>query len=141
MNVTYKRSLLTSIIFGILFVFLFVFYLVIGPEEFLSNKINTVISVVVIIVAMGSFGFMLLFTNKKSNVVDERDYFIQKKASSFGLMISMMYVFLLSIVLFIVYRDYGVVNVSWMWFIAYSTFSFGYFVTSLAHVYLYHYEE
>lgn len=141
MNVTYKRSIATSIIFGILFAFLVIFYAIVGPEEFLARKFYNVVSAAVILAAMISFALMLLLTNKKSNIVDERDYLIQKKASSIGLMVSLIYVFLLSIILFITNRNEGTMNVSWAWFIAYSTFAFGYFITSLIHVYFYNYEN
>jgi hypothetical protein len=141
MNVSLKRSIATCIIFGILFLYLILFFSIIGPEKFLVKKIYTVISAVVIMLSMLSFALMLLFTNKKENVVDERDYVIQRKASSTGLLVSLIYVFILSITLFVVYRDNGTINVSWMWFIAYSTFAFGYFFTSLFHIYLYNYEN
>lgn len=140
MNVSFKRSIATTIIFGILFVFLVVYFSVVGPNDFMVGKVHMVVSAIVITAALLSFALMLLFTNKKGNLVDERDNLIQKKASSTGMVVSMMYVFLLSIILLVVYRDAGVVNVSWMWFIAYSTFAFAYFFTSLIHVYLYNYE-
>lgn len=141
MNVSYKRSIITSIIFGILFLYLVTIFVVIGPNQFVSNKTNMIITSIVIAVAMLSFAFAMLFTNKKGNIVDERDDYIQKKASSIGLMISLIYVFLLSIILFVINRNSGFIDVSWLWFIAYSTFAFGYFITSLIHVYVYHYES
>lgn len=140
MNVSYKRSIATSIIFGILFCFLVTFFAVVGPEHYLDKLIYSIISSVAVLISMLSFALMLLLTNKKENIVDERDGVIQKKASSVGLIVSLMYVFLLSIVLFVAYRNEGVLNVSWMWFIAYSTFAFGYFFTSIIHVYFYHSE-
>ncbi len=140
MNVSYKRSIATSLIFGILFCFLVTFFAVVGPEHYLEGKIYLVISSALVLISCLAFVLMLLLTNKKENIVDERDSVIQKKASSVGLIVSLMYVFLLSIVLFITYRDEGVLNVSWTWFIAYSTFAFGYFCTSLTHVFFYHYE-
>jgi hypothetical protein len=137
MNVSYTRSVATSIIFGILFAFLVIFFAFIGPEDFLTRKLFIGVNAIVIFTAMLSFAIMLLLTNKKSNVIDERDYLIQKKSSTIGLVISLIYVFLLSIILFNIYRDEGSMNVSWAWFIAYSTFSFGYFITALIHVYFY----
>ena len=141
MNVSYKRSIMTCIIFGILFLYLVIIFSVIGPENFTNGKTYLIVSSIVILITMIAFALMLLFTNKRSNIVDERDDYIQKKASSIGLLVSLIYVFLLSIVLFVVYRNHAGVNVSWLWFIAYSTFAFGYFFTSLVHVYLYHYES
>lgn len=141
MNISYKRSIITSVIFGILFFYLVSIFSIVGPNTFLNNKTHLVIASLVIALSMLSFGFAMMFTNKKSNIIDERDDYIQKKASSIGLMVSLIYVFLLSIILFVTNRNNGTVNVSWLWFIAYSTFSFGYFSTSLVHVYFYHYES
>ena len=141
MNISYKRSIITCVIFGILFIYLITVFGIIGPDKFLDSKIHMVITSVVIAIAMISFVLVILFTNKKSNIVDERDDYIQKKASSIGLLISLMYVFLLSIILFVINRNSGVIHVSWLWFIAYSTFAFGYFFTSLVHVYFHYYES
>lgn len=140
MNVSYKRSIITCIIFGLLFLYLVLLFSIVGPSDFLNNKVYTVISSIIIALSMIAFGLSILFTNKKSNIVDERDDYIQKRASTVGLLVSLMYVFLLSIVLFVVNRDAGSIDVSWLWFIAYSTFAFGYFFTSLVHVYLHYYE-
>ena len=141
MNVSYKRSIITCIIFGILFLYLVLMFSIVGPNKFLSNKLYTIISSVIIAISMLTFAFMMLFTNKKTNIVDERDDYIQKTASSTGLLVSLIYVFLLSIILFVTYRNHTGINPSWFWFIAYSTFAFGYFITSLIHVYLYNYES
>ena len=141
MNITMKRSIGTTIIFGIMFFFLVLYFIFVGPENFLLEKIHSLINAVVIALSMVSFALLLLLTNKKSNIVDERDLQIQKKASSVGLLGSLMYVFLLSISLFVIYRNQAVAPTSWMWFIAYSTFAFGYFFTSLMHIFMYQYEE
>ena len=137
MNVNYKRSSITCIVFGILFFYLIIHFAVIGPLEFQSERIHMVIAAAVIIVAMASFAIMLLLTNKKDKVFDERDSLIQKQSSMIGLMLTGIFVFLFSIILFINYQDRGVLEVSWLWLIAYTTFSFSYFITSLISVYLY----
>jgi|LGOV01.1.fsa_nt_gb hypothetical protein len=141
MNVSYKRSLLTAIMFGLFFFFIVIYFIIIGPDAFLENSIHFAINAIVVAVTLISFAIMLLLTNRRKNIVDERDKNIQIKASSTGLMLTSMYVFILSIVLFIIYRNDGFINVTWMWFLAYSTFAFAYFVTSLLNVYFYLYEE
>ena len=138
MNVTYKRSIATTLIFGTLLIYLIVFFAIIGPEDFLSAKWYLAVTSAVVFIALMGFALMLLITNKKDNIVDERDNLIQKQASSSGLTLSLIYVFALSFALFMFYRDEGTINVSWAWFIAYSTFAFGYFSTSMAHVYLFY---
>jgi hypothetical protein len=86
---------------------------------------------------MVGYSVMLLFTNRKDKLVDERDYSVQKRSYGTGLILSLMYVFLISIILFMVNRDAGTINVSWLWFIAYSTFAFSYFITSFVILYYY----
>jgi hypothetical protein len=137
MNTSYKRALTTSIIFGILFLFLTIYFVIIGPNEFLSNKIHFVINSIILAMTMIGYSLLLIFTNRKENIVDERDLFVQKKSYGTGLILSLMYVFIISIVLFITNRDIGTVSVSWLWFIAYSTFAFSYFITSFVIVYYY----
>ncbi len=141
MNVSYKRSLFTAIMFGVFFLFIVIYFIIVGPAAFLESKIHFIINAIAILITMSSFAIMLLLTNKRKNIVDERDRNIQIKASSTGLMLTSMYVFILSIVLFIIHRSDGFINVTWMWFVAYSTFAFAYFTTSLLNVYFYLYEE
>lgn len=137
MNVSYKRALWTSCLFGFLFFFLILYFTILGPLPFLENKIHFLINSIVLFITMSSFAIMLLLTNKSDNVVDERDNSIQKKATSTGLLLTSMYVFLLAIILFVVYRNDVYIYVSWLWFIAYTTFAFAYFITSVLIIYFY----
>ena len=100
-----------------------------------------VISAMVILAAMLSFAIMLLMTQRKDRVFDERDQLIQKQSSMIGLLLTSMFVFIFSIALFVINRGRGTIEVSWMWLIAYLTFSFAYFITSLISVYLYKVDE
>ncbi|MCK4552474.1 MAG: DUF2178 domain-containing protein [Tenericutes bacterium] len=140
MNKSYKRSLITCIIFGTLFFFLSIYFIIVGPNAFLANKIHFVINSIFVALAMISFTIMLLLTNNKEYIIDERDAHVQRKSYGVGLMISLIYVFLISIVLFIDNRNTGTVTSSWLWFIAYSTFAFSYFITSLIILYNYNRE-
>ena len=141
MNVHYKRSLITCVLFGILFFYLVIYFAIIGPIEFQSDRIHMLISAAVILAVMVGFAIMLLLTNKKERVFDERDRLIQKQASMVGLMLTSMFVFVFSIILFISYQDRGVLEVSWVWLIAYMTFSFAYFITGLLTIYFYKVDE
>ena len=141
MNTTYKRSLVTMILFGALFFYIVFSFAIIGPTDYLTTRLNRVINSIVILIAMLGFGFTLLVTNKSSNIIDERDILIQKKATSIGMMLTAIGIFLLTIFLFVKNEDIGFVNVSWMWVIAYGTFSFSYFITSTAMIVLYNKED
>ena len=141
MNVNYKRSLITCALFGVLFFYLIFHFGLVGPKEFQDNSIHMFISAAAILATMIGFFIMLLLTQKKDKLFDERDQLIQKQASMIGLMLTSMFVFIFSIVLFVNYRDRGVLEVSWVWLIAYLTFAFAYFITSLLTVYLYKVDE
>lgn len=141
MNINYKRSLITCILFGLLFFYLIIHFVIVGPLAFQTVRLHKIISVLVILMTMIGFAIMLLLTNKKEKVFDERDQLIQRQASMTGLMLTSMFVFIFSIVLFIINEDRGVLEVSWVWLIAYLTFSFAYFITSLITVYLYKVDE
>ena len=141
MNVNYKRSLITAILFGILFFYLLAHFAIVGPLKFQTERIHMVISAIVIMGAMTGFAIMLLLTKKKDKVFDERDQLIQKQASMIGLMLTSMFVFVFTMILFVLNRDRGIIEVSWMWLIAYLTFSFAYFITSSLTVYFYKADE
>jgi hypothetical protein len=138
MNVSMKKSQWTMMIFGLFFLFLVAYFLIVGSEAFLSAKIHQVICASVFILSFLAFLMMQLYMRKQSTIIDERDLMIQKQASVSGMLITLIYVFLLSMILFLIYRDDLYLSVSWMWFMAYSTFGFSWFVTSAIHVYLYH---
>ena len=137
MNTSNKRALFTCIIFGALFLFLLLYFIIAGPNAYLNNKIHFVINSIIFVIALFSFGTMLIFTQKKGIIIDERDNYVQKKSYGTGLLLSLMYVFLLTIILFVVNRNNGTIVVTWLWFIAYSTFAFSYFITSLIILYYY----
>ncbi len=141
MNTTYKRSLVTMILFGILFFYIIFSFAIIGSDDYLSTRPNRVINSLVILIVMLGIDYTMLVTNKKSNFIDERDILLQKKATSVGMMLTGILVFLVTIILFIQNEDLGTVNVSWMWVIAYGTFSFSYFVTSTVMIILYNRDE
>ena len=101
MNTTYKRSLVTMILFGILFFYIVLSFAIIGPADYLSTRLNRVANSVVIVIVMLGFLYMILVTNKKSNIIDERDLLLQKRATSIGMMLTGIFVFLITIILYI----------------------------------------
>jgi len=129
MNIQYKRAFITMALFGFLFLYLIVDFLVVGVDNF-TNRYNFLLTAAVILAVMIAFFGMLYVTNKKEYVVDERDNQIQTKATSVSLLITTMFVFLLSIGLFLGYESVGSVPVSWMWLMAYLTFDVAYLSSS-----------
>jgi len=141
MNITYRRAVYTTFIFGFLFFFLIAYFIFTGPTVYLENKIHFAINALFIFLSLFSFAVMLFVTNNRDNIFDERDRIIQSKANSIGLIFTSLYVFLLCITLFTIYIDDSFVHVTWLWFIAYSTFAFAYFSCSLLIIYFYRIDE
>ena len=140
MTITYKRALITTTIFGFLFLFLTVYFIIVGPQAFLDNKVHFVVNSIALALSMIGYALTMIITNKVKAVIDERDYFVQKKSFGVGLVLTLLYVFSLSIILFIINQNTGSINVTWLWFIGYSTFAFSYFITSLVILYYYNRE-
>ena len=80
--------------------------------------------------AFGFFGTPLMqwWTRGRPGAVaaDERDQAIGRRATTGGMVVVMLYVFVLSIGLWERHEDSGCVPVGWMWFLAYSTAAVGY---------------
>ncbi len=139
MNITRKRAKFTAFLFGGLFFFLVLYFVIVGSNRFLNNSIHYAINALVFVICFLVYAAYLKITNKKTHYVDERDTFIQKKSYGISLIIILMYVYLLCTILWVIYKDVNVIQVSWIWFIAYSTFAFAYFMTSS--IILYHYNK
>jgi len=137
MNEKKEKALIISIAFGFVFFFLIIYFTMVGPLEFQTGSQHIAISSFVILLVMLTLMTYLFVTRKRNAVFDERDQLIQKQASMIGLSLTSMFVFVLSIMIFALNRDRGVVEVSWFWFIGYTTFAFSYFITSTITVYLY----
>lgn len=137
MNITYKRAVITSLLFGVDFVLIFVLFFTVGLYGIKNFSYFLVSASILITITYVSYGFIVVSTNKKENVVDERDYHIMHKASTSAIILTLLYIFLFTIILFITNENEGNVNVYWLWLIAYSTFNFGYFIMSLLIVILY----
>ena len=93
---------------------------------------RTRIAISAILFAVGFIlHFYFLFSNGKE-LFDERDKEIQYRSTTYTLIFSMMYVFILAITLFTIYEDSNYVPVAWLWFLAYTslfiTFIFGNFI-------------
>jgi uncharacterized membrane protein len=131
-----KRAILNLIIWGIvLAVFISVFFTKGGPDTYTLDKTRRLITA--LIVAWGYVMYLTinLVTRKKKSdrtVKDERDNEIQKQASYVTFFLIMIYVFIISIILWEGYHDRGAVPVGWMWFLAYSVVCFSFFISSLS---------
>ncbi len=70
--------------------------------------------------------------SKKNNIIkDERDREIQMEAVYKAFVVLLLYIFVLSAVLYIKYQDAGAVPAGWLWFIAYSAVACANFVAGV----------
>ena len=105
-------------------VFLGVFFLGGGPVAFADTPLRILVSALAILLAYSTYGFMLRRT--RLTPADERDAHIAARANETAFISVMVFVFLVSIILYESYDDAGVLPVGWMWFMAYFTGCFGY---------------
>lgn len=137
MNQHYKSAFVYMFLFGFLFDFLALHLIIVGSVDFIGNNINILISSIVIFLVLASFGLHLFLTRNVDKTLDEKDILYQKNASTYSLMIVAAYILLLSLVLFNVYRETGVISVSFLWFLGYSTFALSYASNSIFLVFQY----
>lgn len=137
MNSMFKRSIFTTVLFGFLFFFFIIFFTIVGQKDFMTERIHNLINSLMIFIVMISYYIMLKVTGKQDRIIDERDFFIQKQATSIGMTITAMLILITAISLFVINEESGVVYVSWMWLFAFGTFAFTYFITSLLIVIIY----
>lgn len=142
MNKAQIRSIYSLAIWGtVALVFCGGFFLWGGPEGFAGDSLR------IIITALG-FGFgylgyilMLKLTRKKSSATamlqDERDHEIARRANGTTLVSVLVFIYILSMVLFNMFQGLGVLPVGWLWFLAYFTSCFGYIVHAVTTLFLY----
>jgi len=131
-----KRAFYTMIISGLLLLYLVTDFIITGVDGFLERT-NFLATSAVILIAMIGFGVLIYVTSKSNEVTDERDNSVMLKASNNAIIVITMFVFVLMIGLYLVYEEAGLIPVSWAWFVAYVTFAFAYFITSIITVVLY----
>ncbi len=137
MSIGYKRALGTSSIFGVLFIFLIMYFGLVGPVDFLESTFNKMIFVAFMVAAAISFALLIVLTKKNKDTLDERDDLVEKKSLYSGLFITIIYVFVLCISITFSFKSVGVIDVSWMYFVALSTYAFGFFITGILKIFYY----
>ena len=107
-----------------------------GADTYADDSIRMIIAAVILGIGFVSYFLMLHQTREKSNgktlIRDERDLEVSLRANEIALVAVLVFVFVLSISLFLVYENAGTLPVGWMWFLAYITACFGLLAQSLA---------
>ncbi len=126
-----KRAFWSLGIFGsVMLLFLTIFFSGGGPEAFTDERTRRLAITGLFFAGYGAWAVVLYRTRARPGsthvTTDERDSLIARRANSVALIAVMMFVFLLTIVLWTAYQKSGVVPAGWMYFVAYATAFFGF---------------
>lgn len=104
-----------------------------GANTFLEAERRVTLTRLFFTVGFILFFAMLFLTRRRAGgsavIIDERDELIAKRALMIGFYVIMIYVFLISLLLYWFYKIHlitTVMPVGWVWFIGISTFFMGY---------------
>ena len=108
-------------------------------ENWGDNKIKTILLALLFLLGYG--GNMLLMILEKSSKWgfkrDERDQLIQYQSLSRAILILILYIYTVSIILYIKYETARFVPIGWVWFIAYSSVVVTFISSGYTSLYLY----
>jgi hypothetical protein len=107
-----------------------------GPAEYVEDRTRILLGAAALGVAFVAHFVMLWKTRTREDdrpvLSDERDERIARRANGIALVVSLVYVFLLCIVLYEAHHDSRLVPVGWMWFLAYSSAMMAYLSQAVA---------
>ena len=113
-----------------------VFFLGGGAASYADDSIRMLIAAVILGAGFIGYVSMLYLTREKANgkalIRDERDLEIARQANETALIAVQVFVFAVSIALFLGYETAGSLPVGWMWFLAYATACFGLLAQAVA---------
>jgi hypothetical protein len=121
---------------GVTVAFVVLFFSWGGPDSFVRQKARIVMTAVLF--GAGYVAQVLIFYLTRvrpwgrSVAWDERDDGIARHANGVAFIVALIYVFVVSIGLWEVYHDRGLVPVGWMWFLAYTSTFVGMFTHAMA---------
>jgi hypothetical protein len=113
-----------------------VFFLGGGAASYADDSIRMLIAAVILGAGFIGYVSMLYLTREKADdkalIRDERDLEIARQANEIALVAVLVFVFAVSIALFLGYETAGNLPVGWMWFLAYATACFGLLAQAVA---------
>ena len=113
-----------------------VFFLGGGAASYADDSIRMLIAAVILGAGFIGYVSMLYLTREKEDdkalIRDERDLEIARQANEIALVAVLVFVFSVSITLFLIYETAGNLPVGWMWFLAYATACFGLLAQAVA---------
>ena len=123
MSVQMKRAILNLVIWlSVALLFIMVFLSGDTIASWGSNRVKIVM--LASLLGLGYIGQLILSIvfRKRKNIIntDERDVMILNKAMSNSFIVTLVYLFLVAMSLYLYYEKSGSVPVAWLWFIAYN---------------------
>ena len=113
-----------------------VFFLSGGAASYADDSIRMLIAAVILGAGFIGYVSMLHLTREKEDdkalIRDERDLEIARQANEIALVAVLVFVFSVSMTLFLIYETAGNLPVGWMWFLAYATACFGLLAQAVA---------
>ena len=113
-----------------------VFFLSGGAASYADDSIRMLIAAVILGAGFIGYVSMLHLTREKEDdkalIRDERDLEIARQANEIALVAVLVFVFSVSMALFLSYETAGNLPVGWMWFLAYATACFGLLAQAVA---------
>lgn len=118
-----KQSIIHLIIWSVVALgFIIVFSGADTITNWTDNRIEKVILAILFLIGFGGDAVLGFVFRKKGDEIikDERDISVSGKAMEASYIITILYVFLVTISIYTKYESEGMVHVGWLWFIAYS---------------------
>ena len=118
-----KHAMIRMILWTVVFVFFLIVFLTGDTlKAWGDNATKTLLMAALFLVGFSGDAVLRFMDRKRNNqaIKDERDDFIQNQAVSAGFIVTLLYVFLVTIGLYMKFEASGLVPVAWLWFLAYS---------------------
>jgi hypothetical protein len=111
----------------VLAIFLAIFFSGGGPAGYAGESFRHLLVAILFLIGFISYLTMIYRTRLRPGgpVKDERDESIEKRAQRFAFIAVLVFVYSLSILLWVVYEGREYVPAGWMWFLGYGTVFFG----------------
>lgn len=123
MSMQMKHAMIRMILWTMVFVFFLSIFLTGDTiERWGDNRTKTIVVAALFLAGFVGDAILSIVYRKRKEAVtrDERDDWIQKQALSGGFIVTLVYVFLITISLYTKFENSGLVPAAWLWFIAYS---------------------
>jgi|LGOV01.1.fsa_nt_gb archaellum biogenesis protein FlaJ (TadC family) len=135
MSIRSRNSLISGVTWLLIItVLVLMFFQGDSVDEWGYNGVRRLVSAIAIL--LGIVVNTVMLSKNKKEPLDERSRAIQYRTSTYSLQFCVTYAFVLCMVLFLIYEKSESVPVSWLWFIAYTTFTLTFMLGSFLYFFL-----